>query len=161
MHDRMKIAIVGAGAMGSLFGAVLARTDAERAYVVMMRRYLPVGLLGLVAASLFAAFMSTVDTHVNLAASFFVNDVYRRFLAPGRDPRHYVLAARLASAAVLWLASAGIACAQTTALAGRRPHRTQSASPGQWCRATPVYSLWSRTHALEAKRRRVSAPGER
>jgi 2-dehydropantoate 2-reductase len=29
VHDRMKIAIVGAGAMGSLFGAVLARTEAE------------------------------------------------------------------------------------------------------------------------------------
>jgi len=85
-------------------GDTLARTDAERAYVVMMRRYLPVGLLGLVAASLFAAFMSTVDTHVNLAASFFVNDVYRRFLAPGRGPKHYVLAARLASAAVLAIA---------------------------------------------------------
>jgi len=85
-------------------GDTLAATDAERAYVVMMRRYLPVGLLGLVAASLFAAFMSTVDTHVNLAASFFVNDVYRRFLAPGRDPKHYVLAARLASAAVLAVA---------------------------------------------------------
>jgi Na+/proline symporter len=85
-------------------GDTLARTDAERAYVVMMSRYLPVGLLGLVAASLFAAFMSTVDTHVNLAASFFVNDVYRRFLVPGRGPAHYVLAARLASAAVLAIA---------------------------------------------------------
>jgi hypothetical protein len=85
-------------------GETLAATDSERAYVVMMRRYLPAGLLGLVAASLFAAFMSTVDTHVNLAASFFVNDVYRRFLARGRSTKHYVLAARLASAAVLALA---------------------------------------------------------
>lgn len=85
-------------------GETLAATDSERAYVVMMRRFLPAGLLGLVAASLFAAFMSTVDTHVNLAASFFVNDVYRRFLARGRSTQHYVLAARLASAAVLALA---------------------------------------------------------
>jgi hypothetical protein len=85
-------------------GETLAATDSERAYVVMMRRYLPVGLLGLVAASLFAAFMSTVDTHVNLAASFFVNDVYRRFLARGRGTKHYVLAARLTSAAVLAVA---------------------------------------------------------
>jgi Na+/proline symporter len=85
-------------------GETLAETDSERAYVVMMRRYLPVGLLGLVAASLFAAFMSTVDTHVNLAASFFVNDVYRRFLARDRNMKHYVLAARLTSAAVLAVA---------------------------------------------------------
>ncbi len=85
-------------------GEALAATDSERAYVVMLRRYLPTGLLGLVLASLFAAFMSTVDTHVNLAASFFVNDVYRRFIAPERGAKHYVAIARVASAAVLALA---------------------------------------------------------
>ncbi len=84
---------------------VLARTDSERAYVVMMTRYLPVGLLGLVIASLCAAFMSTIDTHVNLAASFFVNDLYRRFLVPDAGARHYVLIARLSSVAVMGLAA--------------------------------------------------------
>ena len=85
-------------------GDVLAKTDSERAYVVMMRRFLPTGLLGLAIAALLAAFMSTVDTHVNLASSFFVNDIYRRFLVPHRRPRHYVFAARLASAGVLAVA---------------------------------------------------------
>jgi len=66
-----------------------------------MKRYLPVGLLGLVLASLLAAFMSTVDTHVNLASSYFVNDVYRRWLRPDRTPRHYVAVARMISAVVL------------------------------------------------------------
>ncbi len=84
-------------------GAVIARTDAERAYPAMMIRFLPVGLLGLVVASLFAAFMSTIDTHVNLASSYFVNDLYRRYLAPGRSAKHYVAAARWTSAAVLAL----------------------------------------------------------
>jgi solute:Na+ symporter, SSS family len=85
---------------------LLARTDPERAYVVMMVRYLPVGLLGLVIASLLAAFMSTVDTHINLAASFFVNDVYRRFLKRDESARHYVLVARLASLGVMAVAGA-------------------------------------------------------
>ena len=58
-------------------------------------------LLGLVAASLLAAFMSTIDTHINLAASYFVNDVYRRFVARAADERHYIGVARIASAAVL------------------------------------------------------------
>ncbi|MDP6539354.1 MAG: Na+:solute symporter [Planctomycetota bacterium] len=84
-------------------GAVVARTDGERAYVVMMTRFLPAGLLGLVVASLLAAFMSTIDTHVNLASSFFVNDLYRRFVAPGRGAAHYVGVARLASVGVLSL----------------------------------------------------------
>ncbi len=87
-------------------GAVVARTDSESAYPRMMARYLPAGLLGLVFASLFAAFMSTVDTHVNVASSFFVNDVYRRFLVTDAGPRHYVLVARLASAGVLVLGGA-------------------------------------------------------
>ncbi|MEM7354000.1 MAG: sodium:solute symporter family protein [Acidobacteriota bacterium] len=86
-------------------GQALARTDSERAYVVMLARYLPAGLLGLVIASLCAAFMSTIDTHVNLAASYFVNDLYRRFLKPDAEPRHYVWVARIASIAVMGLAA--------------------------------------------------------
>ncbi len=84
-------------------GTLLAQTDPERAYVVMMTRYLGIGWLGLVLASLMAAFMSTIDTHVNLASSFFVNDVYRRFLRKDREADHYVLVARLASVLVLFI----------------------------------------------------------
>ena len=82
-------------------GTVIAATDPERAYLVMMGRFLGPGLLGLVVASLIAAFMSTIDTHVNLASSFFVNDVYRRFLVPGRSDAHYVGVARASSVVVL------------------------------------------------------------
>lgn len=96
-------------------GQALAKTDSERAYVVMMKRYLPVGLLGLVVASLLAAFMSTIDTHVNLAASFFVNDLYRRFFVKDADPKHYVLAARCACVGVLLLA--GLMASQAKSIA--------------------------------------------
>lgn len=89
-------------------GERLAWTDSEGAYVVMLKRYLPVGLLGLVVASLVAAFMSTIDTHMNLAASFFVNDVYRRFLRRDGSTGHHILVARLASLGALaigaWIA---------------------------------------------------------
>lgn len=85
-------------------GEVMARSDSERAYVVMMGKYLPEGLLGLAIAALLAAFMSTVDTHVNLASSFFVGDVYRRFLHRNGSERHYVSVARLAGAGVLAIA---------------------------------------------------------
>lgn len=82
--------------------------------MVMLKRYLPVGLLGLVAASLIAAFMSTIDTQINVAASFFVNDVYRRFLRPGASDRHYVMAARLASVGVL--AAAALVASKATSI---------------------------------------------
>jgi SSS family solute:Na+ symporter len=97
-------------------GQIVARTDSERAYPEMMARYLPVGLLGLVVASLLAALMSTIDTHVNLASSFFVNDVYRRFLAKDRSDRHYVTAARLSGLGVMALA--GIVASQADSIRG-------------------------------------------
>lgn len=74
--------------------AVLAATDEEQAYPAIMRRFLPVGLLGLMVASFLAAFMSAVDSHVNIAGSYLVNDVYRRFLKPAAPEAHYVRAAR-------------------------------------------------------------------
>ena len=85
-------------------GTVLATSDSERAYVVMMGRYLPAGLLGLAIAALLAAFMSTVDTHVNLASSFFVGDVYKRFIRKEASDQHYVRVARLAGVGVLAIA---------------------------------------------------------
>lgn len=85
-------------------GAVLAVSDPEAAYVTMARRYLTnPWMLGILVASLLAAFMSTVDTHTNLAASFFVNDLYRRFFRKHAADRHYVFVARLASVAALAL----------------------------------------------------------
>ncbi|HET7584139.1 MAG TPA: sodium:solute symporter family protein [Gemmatimonadaceae bacterium] len=72
-------------------------SDPETAYPVLMRRYLPAGILGLVFASLLAAFMSTVSSQVNWGASYLVNDVYRRFLDPHASERRLVWAGRLAS----------------------------------------------------------------
>ena len=51
------------------------------AYPAMLTR-LPSGLLGLVTASLIAAFMSTMSTQLNLGASYLVNDFYHRFVNP-------------------------------------------------------------------------------
>ncbi len=75
--------------------------DPEMAYPLMMAKILPVGLLGFVLVCLIGAFMSTIDTHLNLGASYVVNDLYRRFFAPHKSPEHYVLISRLVMAALL------------------------------------------------------------
>jgi Na+/proline symporter len=80
--------------------------DPELAYPLMMRRYLPAGLLGLVFASLLAAFMSTVSTQVNWGASYIVRDVYQRFAEREATQRRLVLVARLASVLITVLAAA-------------------------------------------------------
>jgi hypothetical protein len=76
------------------------------AYPLMMRRFLPAGLMGLMIASLLAAFMSTIDTHLNLSSAYVVNDVYRRFLHKGASERHYVAVSRIASVGVMVLSAA-------------------------------------------------------
>jgi Na+/proline symporter len=79
-------------------------SDPELAYPLLMRRYLPPGLLGLVFASLVAAFMSTVSTQINWGASYLVNDLYARF-GRVRDERRLVRAARWASLGLTLLAA--------------------------------------------------------
>ena len=64
------------------------------AYPAMLT-LLPPGLLGLVAASLIAAFMSTMSTQLNLGASYLVNDFYHRFIKPDASESHLVNVGRL------------------------------------------------------------------
>ena len=64
------------------------------AYPAMLT-LLPSGLLGLVAASLVAAFMSTMSTQVNLGASYLVNDFYHRFVNPDASEKKLVLVGRI------------------------------------------------------------------
>jgi len=76
----------------------------KAAYPLMVNELMPVGLKGLLVAAFFAAFMSTIDTHVNWGASYLVNDIYRRFIRPAASDRHYVLVSRVL---VLALAALG------------------------------------------------------
>lgn len=78
--------------------------DAEMAYPKMMALVLPNGLLGLVVVCLVGAFMSTIDTHLNLGASYIVNDIYKRFIAPNKSNKHYVLISRIMMGILLILA---------------------------------------------------------
>ncbi len=70
-------------------------SDPEMGYPRMMVDYLPSGLRGLMIASFLAAFMSTIDTHLNWGASYLVNDFYRRFLVRNGSARHYVFVSRV------------------------------------------------------------------
>jgi SSS family solute:Na+ symporter len=70
--------------------------DPESSFPKMIGLFLPVGLKGIMVASLFAAFMSTIDTHLNWGSSYIINDLYQPFIRPGRSPKHYVFVSRLA-----------------------------------------------------------------
>jgi len=73
----------------------LGIVDHEMAYPSMILLLMPSGLKGLMIASFFAAFMSTVDTHLNWGSSYVVNDLYRRFVNRDAESTHYVWVGRL------------------------------------------------------------------
>lgn len=74
------------------------------AYPVMLSKLKP-GWLGLVVASLIAAFMSTIGTHLNWGSSYIVNDFYKRFARPNASEKEYVLAGRVSTFLLMILAA--------------------------------------------------------
>lgn len=86
-------------------GVESAVVSHDLAYAAMLT-FLPTGLLGLVVASLVAAFMSTLSTHLNWGASYLVHDLYRRFWRPQASDRELVRAGRITT--VLLMMGAGL-----------------------------------------------------
>jgi len=86
----------------------------DLAYSAMLTK-LPIGLLGLVLASLIAAYMSTISTHLNWGASYIVNDFYTQQINPSATEKQKVNVGRLATV-ILFLASAALALLLTNAL---------------------------------------------
>lgn len=76
-------------------------TDKKLGYVYAMRDHLPTGLLGLLVAAFFAAYMSTIATHLNWGTSYIINDFYRRFVKKDSTEKHYVLISRFATIALM------------------------------------------------------------
>ncbi len=86
----------------------------DLAYPAMLS-HLPVGLLGLVIASLIAALMSTLSTHLNWGSSYVVHDWYHRFINPEASEGRLVLIGRISTVALMVLAAV-FALALTNAL---------------------------------------------
>ena len=76
---------------------------------------LPAGLLGLVVASLIAAFMSTISTHLNWGASYISLDFYKRFVKPEATEKQLVTLGRM-STVILMAVSALLALVLSSAL---------------------------------------------
>ncbi|MEW6238704.1 MAG: sodium:solute symporter family protein [Candidatus Omnitrophota bacterium] len=75
----------------------------DLAYSAMLT-FLPAGYLGLALASLAAAYMSTISTHLNWGSSYIIDDFYKRFVKTDGDEKHYVFAARAVTFSLMILA---------------------------------------------------------
>ncbi|MFT7120431.1 MAG: SSS family transporter [Neolewinella sp.] len=76
----------------------------DLAYPAMLS-FLPSGLLGLVIASLLAAFMSTISSHLNWGSSYVVNDWYQRFIKPEASQKELVRVGRIATVLLMVMAA--------------------------------------------------------
>jgi SSS family solute:Na+ symporter len=74
------------------------------AYPAMLTKLGP-GWLGLVVASLIAAIMSTLSTHLNWGASYIVSDFYKRFIKPEASEAHLVSMGRFATLGLMMLSA--------------------------------------------------------
>jgi SSS family solute:Na+ symporter len=96
--------------------AVKYQQDNRFGYIFIMRDYLPTGVLGMLLASFFAAYMSTMSTQLNWGASYLINDFYLRFIRPGAPRKTSIMASRLST---LVLALLGLAVtSQMNSIAG-------------------------------------------
>ena len=86
----------------------------DLAYPAMMTM-LPSGLLGLVVASLVAAYMSTISTHLNWGSSYIVNDFYKQQVNKNASEKQLVNVGRI-STVTLFCLSAIFALLLTNAL---------------------------------------------
>lgn len=84
------------------------------AYPLVMNTYLGVGFKGLLVTSFLAAFMSTIDTHLNWGASYIMTDVYQRFIKPEATQKHYVRVTQVV--VVLLMVGAGLVASVLTSI---------------------------------------------
>ncbi|MCG8311508.1 MAG: Na+:solute symporter [Cytophagales bacterium] len=70
------------------------------AYPVMLSKLSP-GWLGLVVASIIAAYMSTIGTHLNWGSSYVVNDFYKRFVKPDASEKQMVAMGRITTVVLM------------------------------------------------------------
>ncbi len=91
------------GAMVKWPGLTDGRINRELAYGMLLKEYLPPGLLGLAVSGLAAAIMSTVSSNLNLGAQVFLNDVYRRLLVREASVSHYMWVGRIVMLVIMGL----------------------------------------------------------
>jgi Na+/proline symporter len=101
------IAVIGVVFFTSDVNSMVSKTgkfDFEQILPLVIRDYIPIGLVGILMAGLLAAFMSTFDSTVNSGAAYIVNDVYKRYIYPTATARHYVLLSYATSIALVIVA---------------------------------------------------------
>jgi SSS family solute:Na+ symporter len=78
-------------------GHLSSAVNFDMALPLMMKKYLPTGLLGLGLTALLASFMSGMAGNVTAFNTVWTFDIYQTHIRPGRADRHYVRVGKLAT----------------------------------------------------------------
>ncbi len=92
--------VVGIAAVGYLAGRDV---DPDHVYGLMAHEFFPnimPGLLGIFIASLLASVMSSCDSFMIASSALFTENLYKP-LVPEKEPKHYLLVGRIASAGIV------------------------------------------------------------
>lgn len=81
---------------------------ADHAMPMLISDVVPPGLYGVVVVGLIAGVLSSVDSQLNNFQTLFTERIYRRYVAPDRNPAHYVRIGRIAGV-VFMVACIGVA----------------------------------------------------
>ncbi|TWT87354.1 Sodium/glucose cotransporter [Pseudobythopirellula maris] len=95
------VAVLALALMSGELNAQGAGVDYDNVLAMVIDRYAPVGLFGLLVAALLAAFMSTYAATVNAAPAYVVNDIYKRYINPDASDKTYVRMSYAVSIAVV------------------------------------------------------------
>jgi len=71
--------------------------DTNYVFPTFVTQHLPIGLIGIIIAAIFAAAMSTIAAELNSLATASVIDIYKRHLNQTADDTHYVAVSRWAT----------------------------------------------------------------
>ena len=91
--------------MFPMIPASYSELGVKAGYPLVMNNLLDPGLKGILIVSFLAAFMSTIDTHLNWGASYLINDVYKRFFKPNESEKHYVFIGKIITVVLMILAA--------------------------------------------------------
>jgi len=72
--------------------------DVNYVFPTFVTEHMPVGLVGLLIAAIFAAAMSSIAAELNSLSTATVIDFYRRLVRPGAEDAHYLFVSKLATA---------------------------------------------------------------
>jgi Na+/proline symporter len=81
----------------------LSEADKGKGFVMVMVEVLPPGLIGLLLAAFFAAYMSTIASQTVWGTSYIINDLFRPFIKPNATEKYYVLISRITTFLLLVL----------------------------------------------------------